>query len=213
MFVTVSSDKLTLSPGSEVILRHQTWADYEQMLTTRAENSLPKLYFNGKTQEIRLMSPLPSHGNRIDTLRDLVKSLLRRQGKDWHCFDPITLKRFQQAGVEPDTCFYVNNRQAILGKEKIDLALDPPPDLAIEVDLTSITDVKAYIPLQIPEIWIYHRGQLSIYLFEADNYRESSDSVLFDEIDVKTILPRYVELAWNEGSSVALKQFERDIER
>jgi Uma2 family endonuclease len=211
MFVTVSQDSLTLSPGSEVILRHRTWEDYEQLLTIRQENPLPKLYFNAKTQEIRLMSPLPSHGNRIDILRDLVKILLRRQGKDWHCFDPITLKRFKQAGVEPDTCFYVNNRQAILGKDKIDLAFDPPPDLAIEVDLTSITDVEAYIPLQIPELWIYYLGQLIIYVFEGDNYQERSQSLMFSDVDVKTILPKYVELAWNQGSSVALRQFEQDI--
>jgi len=211
MFVTVSQDSLTLSPGSEVILRHRTWEDYEQLLTIRQENPLPKLYFNAKTQEIRLMSPLPSHGNRIDILRDLVKILLRRQGKDWHCFDPITLKRFKQAGVEPDTCFYVNNRQAILGKDKIDLAFDPPPDLAIEVDLTSITDVEAYIPLQIPELWIYYLGQLIIYVFEGDNYQERSQSLMFSDVDVKTILPKYVELAWNQGSSVSLRQFEQDI--
>jgi len=211
MFVTVSQDSLTLSPGSEVILRHRTWEDYEQLLTIRQENPLPKLYFNAKTQEIRLMSPLPSHGNRIDILRDLVKILLRRQGKDWHCFDPITLKRFKQAGVEPDTCFYVNNRQAILGKDKIDLAFDPPPDLAIEVDLTSITDVEAYIPLQIPELWIYYLGQLIIYVFEGDNYQERSQSLMFSDVDVKTILPKYVELAWNQGSSVALRQFEQEV--
>lgn len=211
MFVTVSQNSLSLSAGSEVILRHQTWENYENLLTIRQENSLPKLYFNAKNQEIRLMSPLPSHGNRIDTLRDLVKILLRRQGKDWHCFDPITLKRFKQAGVEPDTCFYINNQQAILGKEKIDLSIDPPPDLAIEVDLTSLTDIEAYIPLQIPELWIYRPSNLIIYVFEADNYLESSQSLIFKELDVRSILPKYIELAWSQGSSVALKQFERDI--
>jgi Uma2 family endonuclease len=211
MFVTVSQDTLILSPGSEVILRHQTWEDYEELLSVRQENSLPKLYFNATTQEIRLISPLPSHGNRIDSLRDLVKSLLRCQGKDWHCFDPITLKRFKEAGVEPDTCLYVNNQQAILGKEKIDLAIDPPPDLAIEVDLTSRTDLEAYIPLQIPELWIYRPGKLSIYVFRQNNYQEVSQSLLFHNINVLVILPKYVELAWNQGSSVALKQFEQNI--
>lgn len=211
MFVTVSSDTLTLSPGNEVILRHKTWEDYEQLLTIRQVNSLPKLYFNAKTQEIRLMSPLPSHGKRIDTLRDLVKILLGKRNRDWECFDPITLKLSKQAGVEPDTCFYVNNRQAILGKERIDLAVDPAPDLAIEVDLTSTTDIETYIPLKIPELWIYRPGKLMIYLFEEDSYRKSAKSLLFSDVDVKTILPKYIELAWNQGSSVALRQFERDI--
>ena len=211
MFVTVSQDTLSLASGGEVILRHQTWEDYEQLLAIRQQKTLPKLYFNAKTQEIRLMSPLPSHGKRIDTLRDLVKSLLRSQGKDWECFDPITLKRFKQAGVEPDTCFYVDNRQAILGKDKIDLAVDPPPDLAIEVDLTSITNVEAYQTLEIPELWIYRSGELIIYVFDGEKYQERSQSLMFSNFEVKTILPKYVELAWNRGSSVALRQFEQDF--
>ncbi|MEM8778041.1 MAG: Uma2 family endonuclease [Cyanobacteria bacterium P01_G01_bin.49] len=211
MFVTVNQDTLTLSPGSEVILRQQTWEDYENLITIRQANTFPKLYFNSKTQEIRLMSPLPSHGKRIDTLRDLVKSLLRKQGKDWDCFDPITLKRLKQAGVEPDTCFYVENRQAILGKDKIDLAIDPPPDLAIEVDLTSINNIDAYEPLQIPELWIYKAQELNIYLFDGTNYQDSLNSLMFSDFDVKTILPKYIELAWNQGSSVALRQFEQNM--
>lgn len=211
MLVTVSQDTLTLSPGSEVILRHQTWDDYEQLLKIRDRRTYPKIYFNAVTHEILLMTPLPSHGNRIDTIRDLVKILLRHQGKDWHSFDPITLKKFASSGVEPDTCFYIENRQAILGKEKIDLSIDPPPDLAIEADLTSTTKASDYQPIAIPELWIYRRGNLLIYLFDGEQYQLSETSSIFSEIDVRNILPKYVELAWNEGSSVAIRQFERDL--
>lgn len=211
MLITVSSDTLSLTPGSEVILRNQTWEDYEQLLALRHDKNLPKLYFNAQNQEIRLMSPLASHGNRIDALRDLVKCLLRFQGRDWHCFDPITFKRFKESGVEPDTCFYVENRQAILGKNRIDLTIDPPPDLAIEVDLTSVTSLEAYRPLAMPELWIYRPGTLTIYLFVEGDYQESSRSLLLNAWDVRSILPKYVELAWYQGSSVALRQFEQDI--
>jgi len=211
MLITVDPETLILSPGSEIILRNQSWQDYEDLLAIRQDKKLPKLYFNAQNQEIRLMSPLPSHGNRIDTLRDLVKSLLRFQQKDWQSFDPITLKQLKQAGVEPDTCFYIVNYQAILGKERIDLSIDPPPDLAIEVDLTSLTNLAAYKPIGIPELWIYNSGVLKIYLFVDKNYQESSQSLLFEDWDVKSILPKYVELAWNQGSSLALRQFEQDI--
>jgi len=211
MLINVNPETLSLSPGSEIILRNQSWQDYEDLLAIRQDKKLPKLYFNAQNQEIRLMSPLPSHGNRIDTLRDLVKSLLHFQQKDWQSFDPITLKQFKQAGVEPDTCFYIANYQAILGKERIDLSIDPPPDLAIEVDLTSLTNLEAYKPIAIPELWIYNSGILKIYLFVDKNYQESSQSLLFGDWDVKSIFPKYVELAWNQGSSLALRQFEQDI--
>ncbi|WP_013321093.1 Uma2 family endonuclease [Gloeothece verrucosa] len=211
MFITISEDTINLPPGGEVVLRHQTWDDYEQLLNSRQDRVIPKIYFNAKTEEIFLMSPLPGHGNRIDTLRDLIKILLRYQGKDWHSFDPITLKRFKQAGVEPDTCFYINNRQAILGKEKIDLTVEPPPDLAIEVDLTSRTQAADYLPIAIPELWIYRRGELLIYILEGEQYINSNQSQIFKNIDVKNLLPKYVELAWTNGSSVALRQFEQDL--
>jgi Uma2 family endonuclease len=211
MLITVSPETLSLEPGSEVILRQQTWEDYEDLLTIRQDNNLPKLYFNAQTQEIRLMSPLASHGNRVDTLRDLVKALLRFEKKDWQCFDPITLKKLKRAGVEPDTCFYIENRQAILGKERINLTVDPPPDLAIEVDFTSITNLGSYTPLAIPELWIYSPGDLKIYIFENNDYQEKNHSNLFKNWDIKTLLPKYVELAWFKGSSVALREFEEDI--
>ncbi|PSF37112.1 hypothetical protein C7H19_11785 [Aphanothece hegewaldii CCALA 016] len=210
MLVKVSQDTLTLSPGSEVILRHQTWEDYEQLLKIRQEQTYPKIYFNDSTHEILLMAPLPSHGKRIDTLRDLVKILLRHQGLEWECFDPITLKRFALSGVEPDTCFYIDNRQAILGKEKIDLSIDPPPDLALEVDLTSTTKAKDYQAIGIPELWIYRRGNLLIYIFDGKEYQDQQ-SLIFREFELKKILPKYVELAWNNGSSLALRQFEQDL--
>jgi Uma2 family endonuclease len=208
MLITVSENKLILAPGNQAIFPHQTWEDYERLLNLRQYKTHPKLYFNGKTQEIRLMSPLPSHGNRIDTLSDLVKIILRRKGKDWQCFEPITLKIPDRAGLEPDTCFYIENRQAILGKDKIDLTVDPPPDLAIEVDFTSITDVGAYELLKIPELWVYRRESLKIYLLQGQSYQESEKSRLFPDIDIKKILPYYVELGWTQGASVALRQFE-----
>ena len=127
MDLTINRETVQLSSGADVVLRHQTWQDYETLLANRGEKSTVKVYFNAATQEIRLMAPSPKHGNRSDALSDLVKSLLRYQCQDWQSFDPITLKKFEEKGVEPDTCFYLSNRQAILGKEKIDLAVDPPP--------------------------------------------------------------------------------------
>lgn len=206
--ITVNEDTLILSPGHEVIFPHQTWKDYERLLNLRQQKIYPKLYFNGKSQEIHLMSPLPGHGNRVDTLSDLIKIILRRKGKDWQCFDPITLKLPFQAGLEPDTCFYIDNRQAILGKDRIDLTVDPPPDLAIEVDLTSMTDINTYELLKIPELWVYHQESLKIYCLEKEHYQNSENSRLFPDINLKKIIPYYVELGWTQGASVALRQFE-----
>lgn len=206
--LTITKQHIQLSPGGDVVLRRQTWADYEALLSRRDERANIKIYFNAKTQEIRLMAPSPRHGNRSDALSDLVKCLLRQKGQDWQSFDPITLKRFEEKGVEPDTCFYLENRLAILGKEKIDLATDPPPDLALEVDLTSLARAQDYEGIAVPELWIYRGETLKIYVFENGRYEEQEASPTFPDIPIKELMPKYIEKAWQEGVSVAVREFE-----
>jgi Uma2 family endonuclease len=211
MYLTITQDGINLSPGAEVILRQQTWADYEHLIATRQDKAGVKIYFNASTQEIRIMAPLPKHGKRSAILSDLVKCLLKHQGQDWEDFDPLTLKRSAKQGIEPDHCFYIQNRAAILGHERINLETDPPPDLAIEVDLTSFTKPEEFLEIKIPELWIYRGQTLGIYLFDGTQYQGSQSSLIFPEFAVKTLIPEYVELAWTSGSSFAIREFEKQL--
>lgn len=211
MLPTITADTLDVAPGGEIILRHQTWDDYETLLKARQDRAAIRVRFSAQTSEIRIMAPLPRHGKQSATLTDLVKVLLRHTQQDWESFDPITLKQIRRKGVEPDHCFYIQNRTAILGKEQIDLSIDPPPDLALEVDLTSLTQAEDYEEIGVAELWIYRQAILHIYVFDGQHYQEQQTSSLFPSIPVKELTPRYVEQAWSEGSSVALRAFEEAI--
>ena len=208
--LTITSAGVDLSPGGEVVLRHQTWADYEELLECRQDKAAIKVRYNARTQEIRLMAPLPRHGNQSHTLSSLVEALLRHAGRDWQGFDPVTLKRFGEAGLEPDKCFYIEHREAILGKERIDLASDPPPDLAIEVDATSATGAEDYEPLRVPELWIYREDSLHIYRFDGRHYREVPESPTFPGIPVCRLIPEYLRRAGPAGPRGGLRGFERE---
>jgi Uma2 family endonuclease len=208
MYLAITPQELHLPPGAKVQLQYQTWADYETMLQQRVDRAGLRIRYNARTQLLTLMAPLPGHGKRAQTLADLVKCLLRRQGQDWEAYDPITLKQIDEAGVEPDVCFYVQHREAVLGKERIDLAIDPPPDLALEIDLTSTTRPEDYAPLKVPEVWIYRRQSLLIYGFSGIGYEEMNQSILLPNFSVKSLMPQFVERAWLAGSSVALREFE-----
>ncbi|MHC5832369.1 MAG: Uma2 family endonuclease, partial [Nostoc sp.] len=85
---------------------------------------------------------------------DLVKILLEILQIDFEPFGSTTLKneRSRQA-VEPDTSFYIHNQAAVIGKNPINLNIDPPPDLAIEIDITSRTRFENYEILGVPELW------------------------------------------------------------
>jgi Uma2 family endonuclease len=56
-------------------------------------------------------------------------------------------------GIEPDPCFYIQNEASVRGKKRLDLSTDPPPDLAIEIDITSRTHPEIYAALGVPELW------------------------------------------------------------
>jgi Uma2 family endonuclease len=206
---TITQDRIELSSGDELILRFRTWQDYEKLLACRQDKAGLRIRYNSASQEIRIMSPLPGHGKNADILADLVKALLRHQGKDWEAFTPITLKRVNQQGVEPDYCFYIKNRAQILGKERIDLENDPAPDLAIEIDLTSTTKAEDYQAIGVAEVWIYRQARLLIYCFDGKQYRERQTSQHFPDRDVKTLIPQHVNRGWQVGSSVALREFEQ----
>jgi Uma2 family endonuclease len=124
-------------------------------------------------------------------------------------FDPITLKRFAQTGLEPDKCFCFRYREAILGKKQIDLQTNPPPDLALEVDATSSSNPEDYEPLRVPELWIYREESLHIHVFEGEHLRESFDSPTFPGIPVRQLIPEYYAArgwsgrVWPCGSSKA----------
>lgn len=80
MLPTITPTQLEIPSGGDIILRHQTWEDYESLLRTRADKAAIKITFNASTREIRLMSPLPKHGKIPATLTHLVECLLRVQG-------------------------------------------------------------------------------------------------------------------------------------
>lgn len=208
MLPTITPDTLEIPPGHEVVLRGQTWEDYESLIEQYPERPALKISYSASRQEIRIMSPLAGHAFRSQILANLVIALLRHQGRDWHGFDTVTLKRFRQQGIEPDACFYIENWQAVLGRERIDLEDVPPPDLVIEVGVTSLTQPEDYVFLRVPELWIYRAPRLQIYRWQDQGYRLSEESGIFPGFPVTEVIPQFVERAGQGGSSVALREFE-----
>jgi Uma2 family endonuclease len=83
-----------------------------------------------------------------------------------------------ERGFEPDACFYVPNAERVRGKPRIDLSLDPPPDLVIEVDITSpsLDKFSIYARASIPEIWRYDSQRLTIFELRGEEYSKVAGS-------------------------------------
>ncbi|MGB5972479.1 MAG: Uma2 family endonuclease [Nodosilinea sp.] len=109
-------------------------------------------------------------------------------------------RKAKQAGIEPDNCFYFQNEALVRGKLEFDLDRDPPPDLVLEVDLTSksLDRFPIYARLGVPEIWCYDSGVLTIYLLEGDSYGVSEQSQVFPTLDIRA-LPQLLESQRSAG--------------
>ncbi len=210
--VNIPITTIDLSAGSHLLINDVTWEQYEALLAYRDANShLPRINYWNHTLEI--MAPLPEHERAIVVIADFVKAILRLQHRPWESLRSTTFKHLNLAGVEPDDCFYIQNQPAVIGKDRIDLAVDPPPDLAIESDLTSKTKTEAYQVIGVPELWIYNAGKLTLYQLQAGQYRETDISPNFPELPIKTLIPQIVQRAKEIGSSQALLEFEEALRK
>jgi Uma2 family endonuclease len=115
------------------------------------------------------------------------------------------------AGIEPDNCFYIQNHRLMIGKRRLDLTLDPPPDLVIEVDVTSKTQLSAYEALGVPELWQFSQGSLRINLLQEGEYLESSFSPTFPNFPIIEGISQFVQISLTQGSSAALRAFRKWI--
>jgi Uma2 family endonuclease len=208
MFTLISPEKTQLQPGA-VIRIPATWQEYQQLCDQRGDGSIPRLkYRNG---EVLLMSPLPVHGRDANLVADIVKALLDHDGREYDAFTPVTMTLPEESGIEPDYCFYIDNWQAVSGKKRIDWQQDPPPDLVIEIDVTSYSDVQDYLPCRVPEVWLFKQQQLLIYQLQGSEYQLQTHSRYFPDFDLPSAIARCVQIAYDRNTSAAIRDLKQSL--
>ncbi|MBH8562153.1 Uma2 family endonuclease [Nostoc sp. CENA67] len=206
--VTLQLRQIRVPPGQRIILEDVSWQVFEAILNELGEHRRSRVAYSQGTLEI--MAPLPEHERSKVIIGDLVKALLDELDLNWESLGSTTLKRKDKnAGIEPDDCFYIQNYKLMIGKDNIDLNVDPPPDLAIEIDVTSKTQISAYKALKVPEIWRYENRNLEISLLQGEQYVKSQTSPTFPNFAIIEIIPQFVEMARTTGMSSALKEFRK----
>jgi Uma2 family endonuclease len=200
--------QMQLAPGSVVTFPNVSWPEFEAILQELGESRSARVAYSHHTLEI--MVPLPEHEKPKDIVSDIIKILLKSTGRKYEPFGSTTFKREGIAGVEPDVCFYIQNYRQMIQRRRLE-PTDPPPDLAIELDVTSKTTFEAYQAIGVPEIWVYARRTLMIYVLQAGEYVTSPISPIFPEMPLTQMIPTVVERAWQVGTSQALAEFEHII--
>jgi Uma2 family endonuclease len=200
-------------PEQRVVLRNVSWETYDRLLEEHLDCSAPRFTYDQGVLEI--MSPSPEHEWYNRLLSDLVKLLAREQRIDMLDLGSTTFKRASaKRGFEPDSCFYVSNIRKVRGKERLDMAVDPPPDVVVEVAVTnpSVSKFPICAEFGIPEIWDYDGSRLTMYELHGLEYIEIPVSKVFRGLNAKQ-LGEFLELgktldslAWPEE---VLSRFRR----
>lgn len=198
--------RLDIPPGERVRLLDVMWQEFEAILEELGEHRASRVAYDHGILEI--MTPLPEHERSKETISDLVKALLEELDIEFLPLGSTTFKKqLMSKAIEPDNCFYIQNESAVRGKDRLDLTVDPPPDLALEIDVTSRTHSNIYEALEVPELWRFERGKLQINILQDGKYLESDFSPNFPNLPLAEVIPQYLNRCKSQGRNKTMKAF------
>ncbi len=199
-------NRLEVPPGQRVLLRNVSWDEFETILEELGEKRAARVAYNRGMLEI--MTPLPEHERSKVFITNFVEILLEEFDIEFLPLGSTTFKnKLMSQGVEPDNCFYIQNEALIRGKNRIDLNIEPPPDLALEIDVTSRTNIDIYQALGVPELWRFENGKLQINVLQDGIYIETEFSPYFPNIPLIQVIPEYLKKLKTESRNKTMREF------
>lgn len=179
------SDGVPATEVGFVVLHDVSWQTYQALLADMGEHRAARLAYNNGMLEIKMPSKLHELINRL--LERIVTTLTEELGMNVLPLGSTTLNREEAAqGVEPDSCYYIQNADRV-DPEDEEPPLDLPPDLVVEVDITSSSRsrLNIYKKMGLPEIWRYNRQGFVILQLREGEYVECENSLTFSQISAE----------------------------
>jgi Uma2 family endonuclease len=172
------------------VIPNTDWETYTKLLKAFAERPRVKLTYD--RGDLEIMAPSLEHDDDGDVLGDFVKILAEAFGLPLHRGGSVTLRRRRmKKGLEPDRCFWIASAPRMAGVRKLDLRIHPPPDLAIEVDVSrsSLDRVGIYTALRVSELWRLDGDELRFFTLDPNgHYEEISTSRSFPRVTPADLL-------------------------
>lgn len=196
-----------LPAGATLRLPSVSWEEYETLLSDLTE--WPGMRVTYDAGEMQIMSPSPEHEEYKEFIYSLARVISEESGISLETRGSATFRQKRLArGAEPDTCFYVQNASRIIGKRTIDLDVDPPPDVVVEIDTTneSLSKFNIYAAFGVLEIWRYDGQQARFYRLANNAYSEHTVSFAFPSLTAGA-LTDFLAQSKTEGQTAALATF------
>ena len=194
-----------------VVLQNISWQTYQSLIRDFAQEPAIRLTYAHGTLEIRM--PLDPHETFKKLIGRLIEAATEELDLEIRSLGSRTCDREDlESGLEPDQCYYIQNEPKVRGIEQIDIAQLPPPDLAVEIDITSssLNRFAIYKALGVPEIWRYDGNRLDIYVLQSDEYVAQSNSQALPRLTAADIL-RFLIPSQTMGENALVKQFRQWI--
>ena len=183
------------------------WEDYQAIAQALTGRHVRLTYDRGR---LEFMTISGTHGNLSRLFGRLIAALTEELGLAMRSFGDMTCDNESALrGLEPDECFYLHNEPLVRGKDDIDLTVDPPPDLAIEIELSKArrNRMGIYAALEIPEVWRFNGQQLTVNQLSSDgNYSVCDRSRYFPKIPVAELV-RFIEMRTQTDENSLLRSF------
>ncbi|WP_027255346.1 Uma2 family endonuclease [Planktothrix agardhii] len=201
--------KTLLLPEQRTVLNQVSWQTFINLLNDLGDNRVIRLYYDQGVLEI--MTPLGEHENNNRFIECLIGVIADELNLNLKRFGSLTLKREELLkGAEPDSCYYLENEPLVRHKQNINLESDPPPDLVLEIDMTSSSLDKQtiYAAFEIPELWRYNGQKLEVFVLDktTQSYQNSIQSLHFPWLPLE-VIPQYIRQSLRDGETATLKSF------
>ena len=202
------SPRERLLDQQHIVLDNVSWSFYGRVLEELGNRPIRVTYSHGK---IEIMPPLPEHELPKKSIGRLIEALAIELRIPMTAYGSTTFRRRdKQTGLEPDECYYLHNAPRVRGMKRFDPAIHPPPDLAVEIDITSrsIPRQPIYAALGVPELWRFDGRLIQVLRLGAEgHYVPISRSGLFPFLPIET-LSRFVYRMMEEEQTAVVVEFQ-----
>jgi len=193
--MATAAESRTIAPprAPRFLLRHVGWEGYQAMLKIVGDRPIRLTYDRG---DLELMAPLSIDERYKSLFGRMIETLTEELDVPVMSVGSMTMNREEvDRGLEPDECFYFGDLERFRDPDRIDMDVDPPPDLAIEIDMTSssLDRMAIYAALRVPEVWRFDGETFEIRVIQADGLYATSETSLAFPFLPMTALVRFVQ--------------------
>lgn len=199
-----------LPAGAKLELLNIDWEEYERLLT-QMESFHPGHRLSYDRGRLIIEGPSPDHEHYKEFILRLVQTLSDETDITVESWGGTTFKRKAlKKGVEPDTCFFVQNAASVIGRRNFPRREYPAPDVVVEIDMShdSLDKFHIYATLGVPKIWRYDGENMRFYKLAGESYEVMQNSLAFPTLTAR-VITQYLELSKTEGQTAALKAFRQ----